>query len=267
MKTIEAGNLYVNRGITGAIVERQPFGGFKRSSVGWGLKAGGRNYLMQFGRFVERSSSVNTFPTLVEESVTNYLKQISTLIKTSQEMTWLYSSASSDAFWNKSIYSRDKYDQGLEKGNLTNEANYHRYLPLPNVIVRVSRSASITEVARVVMAAKLSGTAIELSLAKSFVTSNNLTRLQLQALTSGFRHSLCEKEDFNPAVVPGTKLILVGPREARISELQENPDLFVFGNEIIRSGRITLLSLMREQSIAITQHRFGAIQSELVNIL
>ena len=30
----EAGNLYVNRGITGAVVQRQPFGGWKRSSVG-----------------------------------------------------------------------------------------------------------------------------------------------------------------------------------------------------------------------------------------
>ena len=42
---VEAGNLYVNRGITGAIVQRQPFGGWKRSSVGAGTKAGGPNYL------------------------------------------------------------------------------------------------------------------------------------------------------------------------------------------------------------------------------
>ena len=36
---VEAGNLYVNRGITGAIVRRQPFGGWKRSSVGGSTKA------------------------------------------------------------------------------------------------------------------------------------------------------------------------------------------------------------------------------------
>ena len=99
------------------------------------------------------------------------------------------------------------------------------------------------------------------------MASKNLTRQQLETLVGGFRVSLSEEEDFKPSVVPGTKLILVGPREARISELQENPDLFVFGNEITRSGRVTLLCLMREQSISITQHRFGAIQSELVNIL
>jgi len=42
----EVGNLYVNRNITGAIVARQPFGGFKLSGVG--SKAGGPDYLLQF---------------------------------------------------------------------------------------------------------------------------------------------------------------------------------------------------------------------------
>jgi RHH-type proline utilization regulon transcriptional repressor/proline dehydrogenase/delta 1-pyrroline-5-carboxylate dehydrogenase len=40
------GNLYINRPITGALVERQPFGGFKMS--GGGTKAGGREYLHNF---------------------------------------------------------------------------------------------------------------------------------------------------------------------------------------------------------------------------
>ncbi|NMG60466.1 L-glutamate gamma-semialdehyde dehydrogenase, partial [Geitlerinema sp. P-1104] len=46
MAEFEVGNLYVNRGITGAIVSRQPFGGFKLSGVG--SKAGGPDYLLQF---------------------------------------------------------------------------------------------------------------------------------------------------------------------------------------------------------------------------
>ncbi|MCX6403880.1 MAG: aldehyde dehydrogenase family protein, partial [Actinobacteria bacterium] len=44
---VEAGNLYINRGITGAIVSRQPFGGWKQSSVGPTAKAGGPHYLEQ----------------------------------------------------------------------------------------------------------------------------------------------------------------------------------------------------------------------------
>ena len=38
---IEAGNLYINRETTGAIVLRQPFGGYKQSAFGLGIKAGG----------------------------------------------------------------------------------------------------------------------------------------------------------------------------------------------------------------------------------
>ena len=43
---IEAGNVYINRSCTGAVVGRHPFGGFKMS--GGGTKAGGANYLLHF---------------------------------------------------------------------------------------------------------------------------------------------------------------------------------------------------------------------------
>ena len=42
---VEAGNLYVNRQTTGAVVQRQPFGGWKQSSVGATAKAGGPHYV------------------------------------------------------------------------------------------------------------------------------------------------------------------------------------------------------------------------------
>src|SRR5699024_7093765 len=42
-----AGNRYVTRTTTGAIVQRQPFGGCKQSSFGKGIKAGGPNYVAQ----------------------------------------------------------------------------------------------------------------------------------------------------------------------------------------------------------------------------
>ena len=45
-REFRVGNLYLNRKITGAIVGRQPFGGFKLS--GGGTKAGGPDYLLHF---------------------------------------------------------------------------------------------------------------------------------------------------------------------------------------------------------------------------
>lgn len=48
---VAAGNVYVNRVITGAVVRRQPFGGWKRSSVGPGAKAGGPHYVSTLGHW------------------------------------------------------------------------------------------------------------------------------------------------------------------------------------------------------------------------
>ena len=45
-REFRVGNLYINRKITGALVDRQPFGGFKLSGIG--SKAGGPDYLLQF---------------------------------------------------------------------------------------------------------------------------------------------------------------------------------------------------------------------------
>ncbi len=45
-REFRVGNLYINRKITGALVDRQPFGGFKMSGIG--SKAGGPDYLLQF---------------------------------------------------------------------------------------------------------------------------------------------------------------------------------------------------------------------------
>src|SRR5262249_38192364 len=48
---VDVGNAYVNRHTTGAIVQRQPFGGWKRSVVGPGAKTGGPNYVGSLGRW------------------------------------------------------------------------------------------------------------------------------------------------------------------------------------------------------------------------
>ncbi|MBI5187290.1 MAG: bifunctional proline dehydrogenase/L-glutamate gamma-semialdehyde dehydrogenase [Nitrospinae bacterium] len=58
-RELEAGNIYINRGITGAVVRRQPFGGFKMSGIG--SKAGGPDYLKQF-----------MFPVTVTENIVRH---------------------------------------------------------------------------------------------------------------------------------------------------------------------------------------------------
>jgi RHH-type proline utilization regulon transcriptional repressor/proline dehydrogenase/delta 1-pyrroline-5-carboxylate dehydrogenase len=55
-REFRVGNLYINRKITGALVDRQPFGGFKMSGIG--SKAGGPDYLLQL--LLPRTVTENT---------------------------------------------------------------------------------------------------------------------------------------------------------------------------------------------------------------
>ena len=68
-REFRVGNLYINRGITGAVVGRHPFGGFRMSGVG--SKSGSPEYLLQF--MVQRNVVENTmrrgFAPAVEEIV------------------------------------------------------------------------------------------------------------------------------------------------------------------------------------------------------
>jgi RHH-type proline utilization regulon transcriptional repressor/proline dehydrogenase/delta 1-pyrroline-5-carboxylate dehydrogenase len=258
---IDAGNLYVNRGITGAIVERQPFGGFKRSAVGYGLKAGGRNYLLQFGHF-EDSGEV-TVETKVRN--TDWWREVIDLVEP-DKLDWLHQAIRSDEYWSDFYVPIQ-----LDSGDLVVEGNYHRYLADDGcVVIRVSQSATKAELARLVVAMFLHGATI--SIDPGFQSAHGLTDTDVHLLAGrDYGRFAVETEDefieFMSVIKPGTKLIIVGSKEAGIAALQENPDLFVIDSPITKSGRATQLAFYREQSISITQHRFGAIQQEMTNIL
>lgn len=262
LDAIEAGNLYVNRGITGAIVERQPFGGFKRSAVGYGLKAGGRNYLLQFGHFEDVGDVT------VENEVPNLKRFADCLDQVEpQKLDWLHQATRSDAYWMDQLFL---WDEEMDAGDLEVEGNYHQYIPDDkNITIRVSQNAAKAELARLVVALILPRATI--SVDPAFQSSHGLSDQQLQHLVGrNYGRFAVETEqefvDFMSTISAGHKLILVGSKEPAIDALQANPDLFVIDAPITKSGRSTLLALYREQSISITHHRFGAIQSELVNI-
>ena len=255
LENIEAGNLYVNRGITGAIVERQPFGGFKRSAVGFGLKAGGRNYLLQFGSFSDDGeTSIPASETDDYESVMEFLDP--------EKRIWLRQAIASDNYWLNHYYQPET----LDPGPIDIEANYHRYIPDgKHVIVRASDNAELAQLLRLSIAAEAAGGLGKISVHPRFLASNNIEASQLKSLVGPIDIEL--EDEFEPEIVSGTRLILLGSREEKIARIQENPGVFVLENFVTRSGRLTLLAMFREQSISVTLHRFGAIQAELRNIL
>ena len=261
LRQIEAGNLYVNRGITGAIVERQPFGGLKRSTVGFGLKAGGANYVLQFGSF-GRTSRLPRQKSMPSQDIVSFVESQAGRIA-GNELEWLTVAAGSDKFWLDNLFA----PASLDGGDLKAEGNYHRYLPATNLHVRVSDDATLAPIARYIVAAKATATNPRFSLSPDFVRRSGLKNSELKKFFAGFEFAIESEANFNPASRPSSRLLLVGSRESHIVQLMADPDLFVFGGEVLASGRLTLLAFLREQSVSITQHRFGAVQSELVGIL
>ncbi len=125
---VEVGNAYVNRGITGAIVNRQPFGGWKQSSVGPGAKAGGPNYIAQLGAVIDDSERSATWLERAERS---------------DELAWT-----------------DHFSVEHDPTALFCESNVFRYRPLARIAVRIGPGAASFDVERVTMAARRAGVPI-----------------------------------------------------------------------------------------------------------
>ncbi len=122
---VEVGNAYINRPITGAIVRRQPFGGWKRSSVGPGAKAGGPNYVSQFSHWTEAklpNSSAKLSPT-----VTTLLSKLIAQLPDHKER--LTAAAKSYAYW-----WQEEFSQSHDPSQLLGETNEFRYRPAAHVI-------------------------------------------------------------------------------------------------------------------------------------
>ncbi|MEV4686296.1 bifunctional proline dehydrogenase/L-glutamate gamma-semialdehyde dehydrogenase [Microbacterium sp. LWH3-1.2] len=268
---VEAGNLYVNRGITGAIVQRQPFGGWKRSSVGAGAKAGGPNYLVGLGRWRATSGA--------PASATLHLRgldtRIAALIEAAQPsldyeaFEWLRRGALSDAIaWDR------EFGQVKDVSGLGVERNLFRYRPISAVALRATADASWQAVLRVVIAGLRAGSRLTLSapvglpaavrrvLAEEDVAVFVETDEQwLERLTAVDIVAAAADADPEPRP-PRARLIgqaeSVAALHAVVAQaMGGDPDLAVYDNEVTTAGRLELLPFLHEQSVTITAHRFG----------
>ncbi len=126
LKRVEVGNAYVNRHITGAIVGRQPFGGWKASSVGPTAKAGGPNHLSCLVRWSDRAG-----------------------VNRRADARRTYGAAWADL------------RRPVDRAGLRLEANTLRHRPLPAVLLRVDAATPDEDVELCRMAAGAVGVELE----------------------------------------------------------------------------------------------------------
>lgn len=159
---IEAGNCYINRTITGAIVERQPFGGCKDSSIGPGIKAGGPNYVMQLMTAKQKSLPQEKAEFDIESKLYKRLHKIAKYLHKHgsdiERQLW-ESSLGSYAYYWKNYFSK-KHDPSLIIG----QDNFLSYVPHKKIILRVNQNDSMVDILRVIAAAEICGSILEVSL-------------------------------------------------------------------------------------------------------
>ena len=261
LEKVQAGNVYVNRGITGAIVRRQSFGGWKKSAVGTGTKAGGPNYLVALGTWHSTEAKAIAQPT--DPQVKNLLKRIREPRAFSPEqIARLGRAASSDAAaWATEFgITHDPSQLGVER-------NILRYVP-HHVQVRLDSDGQLEQAVRVLLAGLAAGAPISLSTAAALPVAVAGALQEggvniVEETDDQWRSRLRGLSDLRAAQLEGTgldggRIRLIGRDSRSVYEaLQGRPDIGVYHGEVTEAGRIEMLPFLKEQAVSITAHRYG----------
>lgn len=236
---VEAGNCYINRTMTGAIVQRQPFGGCKDSGFGRGAKAGGPNYLTQL-MLAEQIALPR------EREATG--KKVSALSKTLQghRLTKVQ-----DELWQASVgsyafYWKHYFSKWQDPNPVIGQDNLFGYKPHPQVVFRVQEGDSLCDIYRVVAAALTCGAPIEVSSEKDLVLPG----------VSVHKES---EEVFITRVKEGQiqRIRLLQDPSEVLQKALANAACHVNLAPVLANGRLELLHYLREVAISRDYHRYG----------
>ncbi|UTT52684.1 proline dehydrogenase family protein [Microbacterium maritypicum] len=246
---VEAGNLYVNRGITGAIVQRQPFGGWKRSAVGAGAKAGGPNYLFGLGEWAPAELPAAAPSAAVVPVVAGLLDAAGAEVDAA-EAEWLHRAAASDErAW------VDEFGAVSDKSGLGVERNLFRYRPVA-VDVRIAENSPLVDGIRVLAAALRSGSPFTVS--AQALPSRIEKALRAHGVSVKHESDAAWTKRYAKAANSWHRVRLVGGDAAALHEaLGGSPDVAVWSHAVTGAGRVEMLPFLHEQAVSITNHRFG----------
>lgn len=258
---IKAGNLYVNRSTTGAIVLRQPFGGMEKSAFGPGIKAGGPNYVAQLMKFEANvttpaqpnDSSFIDEPAL--EQLVAKLKSLDGELANDTSRLVKLIAEFDEAAQSEFLKEHDHF-------KLIGQDNIRRYLPVPQLCVRISELDTWYDMVARVAAAKSVGGRVLVSSPPG--VHDDLLQT-LHDITEQWAADIEFIEEDDDAVITAietraiTRLRYGSPaavpeviRKAVVGQYVHIADTQVFP-----IGRIELIWYVQEQSVCIDYHRYG----------
>ena len=268
LEAVEAGNLYVNRGITGAIVRRQPFGGWKRSAIGSTTKAGGPSYLLGLGEVVPAAGQDHEaayqgrhdLATTLDTRVSKLYDAVRTHLDR-QDMARLRRALVADAeAWSA------EYGVARDVTGLACERNVLRYRPTP-VVVRAAGGTHPADLVRVAAAGVLAGAYVSLSVADELPAelADALAAADVDVEVEAPGVWSARLADLAASEALGLRVRVLGPREetaeSRWREASRltngSPDIALYTGAVTACPHTEMLVFLREQAVAVTSHRFG----------
>lgn len=242
LAAVQAGNVYVNRGTTGAIVQRQPFGGWKKAAVGAGTKAGGPSYLFGLSGWVDAAPTATDVDELVASTVD--------ALGVTGDAEWLAAALATDvACW------REEFGIVKDATGLQTEQNSLRYQAVP-VMVRLE-SERFAELLRVVAAGVRAGASMTVS-AATILPETVRSWLAERGIPHRTDGALEWAERVTELTATGGRIRLIGGQAARLAEFTGgSPAVAIYAGPVVSAGRVEMLTFLREQAVSITAHRFG----------
>jgi RHH-type proline utilization regulon transcriptional repressor/proline dehydrogenase/delta 1-pyrroline-5-carboxylate dehydrogenase len=239
---VEVGNAYINRSITGAIVQRQPFGGWKNSVFGPGAKAGGPNYVSLLAEWSQ--DSLPTMSATPAQPVSSLLANVVQELTDSEEL--LRASASSYAKW-----WNDEFSIEHDPSNLHGESNHFRYRPFARILLRASGMTD-EQVAQVALAVSTCGVKLDISVdnATTMLKSLPCAVIEETEMALILRLPECAAQYGILRVLAPTQDLQRAANNAALQTVTSPP---------LANGRLELLVYLREQAISETTHRYGNV--------
>ncbi len=258
---VKAGNLYINRGTTGAVTLRQPFGGMGKSVLGAGLKAGGPKYVAQFMHFEE--TDLPTVGPVQNPHALLHLAQ-----QWQRKLEWgEFEGIESDigktvrAIKSYLYQVEQEFGREIDYFHLRGQDNILRYLPVGRVVVRLHAEDSLFETLARIAAVQITGCRLVISAPKKL--HNAVTQFLLAAeglRLVGERPVLRETDADLIRKIPEIDRIRFAAPDRVPPELFKaaaKTGFYIARDPVIMEGRIELLQYYRQQSICHTYHRYG----------
>ncbi|EAI6710702.1 aldehyde dehydrogenase family protein [Campylobacter upsaliensis] len=248
---IEAGNIYINKPTTGAIVLRQPFGGVKKSAIGFGRKVGIYNYITQF-MDIEAKADTN----LLDSPLANALEKLSKASDESTQATLANATLMAKSY---AYHYKHEFSVARDYVNIRGEDNLFSYTRIKNLAFRVCEQDSLQDILGVIIGCHTLG----LSPLVSYDSTQSSIIKELKKICKAVdlgadfveeneeqfiaKISKFERIRYHAKADKNSPLYQAAAKEAKI----------IIRDKPLLNGRFELLFYHNEKALSVSYHRYG----------